>query len=74
MLLNTLRSSNYRIANSNNNFYMDSDYLFSLESSIKKILRIINEQFLLCKNNQRNNILELFTVDTILWCCNFGLT
>ena len=31
------------------------------------------EQFLLCKNNQRNNIWELFTVDTIIWCCNFKL-
>ena len=23
------------------------------------------------KNNQRNNIWELFTIDTIIWCCNF---
>ena len=28
---------------------------------------------LLFKNNQRNNIWELFTIDTIIWCCNFKL-
>ena len=35
--------------------------------------RIINEQFLLCKNNERNNIWELFTIDTIICCCNFRI-
>ena len=44
-----------------------------LASSIKKTWRIINEQFLFCKNNQRNNIWELFTIDSIIWCCNFRI-
>ena len=39
----------------------------------KKAWRIINEKLLLCKNNQRNNIWELFTIDTIIWCCNFRI-
>ena len=27
----------------------------------------------MCKNNQINNIWELFTIDNILRCCNFKL-
>ena len=25
------------------------------------------------KNDEKNNIRDLFTIDTILWCCNFRL-
>ena len=42
-------------------------------NQFKNFLRIINQQFLLCKYNQRNNIRELFTIDTFIWCCNFKI-
>ena len=53
---------------------MDLDKYVSLETWIFKILRLIKWIKIILKINfKQNNMWDLFTIDKILWCCNFGL-
>ena len=50
------------------------DRYVSFEKWISKILRLIKWAKIILKTNfKQSNIWDLFTIDKILWCCNFGL-
>ena len=64
-----------RIAYFNNNFFMFFDIFDSLASSNKKTFKDSKMiKYNLTINNARKNKCDLDTIDTLLWCCNFGLT
>ena len=53
---------------------MHFDRYVSFEKWISKILRLIKWAKIILKTNfKQSNIWGLFTIDKILWCCNFGL-
>ena len=53
---------------------MDFDKNVSFETLILKILRLTKWVKTILKTNfKQNNMWDLFTIDKILWCCNFGL-